>query len=46
MPLDSYKWQFLESKVKLILYRYNYSETRLPIVERSELFNRSVGESS
>ncbi|ABI83512.1 histidine--tRNA ligase [Francisella tularensis] len=46
LPLDSYKWQFLESKVKLILDRYNYSETRLPIVERSELFHRSVGESS
>lgn len=46
LPIDSYKWQFLESKVKLILDRYNYSETRLPIVERSELFHRSVGESS
>ncbi|ABO46114.1 histidine--tRNA ligase [Francisella tularensis] len=46
LPLDSYKWQLLESKVKLILDRYNYSETRLPIVERSELFHRSVGESS
>ncbi|WP_274933736.1 hypothetical protein [Francisella tularensis] len=28
LPLDRYKWQFLESKVKLILDRYNYSETR------------------
>lgn len=46
LPLDSYKWQFLESKIKLILDRYNYSETRLPVVEKSELFHRSVGETS
>ncbi|MDE5020690.1 histidine--tRNA ligase, partial [Francisella tularensis subsp. holarctica] len=29
LPLDSYKWQFLESKVKLLLDRYNSSDTRL-----------------
>ncbi|ORM38367.1 histidine--tRNA ligase [Francisella endosymbiont of Ornithodoros moubata] len=46
LPLDSYKWQFLESKIKLILDRYKYSETRLPVVEKSELFHRSVGETS
>ncbi|WP_150464183.1 histidine--tRNA ligase [Francisella sp. XLW-1] len=46
LPSDSFKWQFLESKIKSILGRYNYDEVRLPVLEKSELFHRSVGETS
>ena len=46
LPHQSPKWQFLESKINSILNSYNYSETRLPILEKSELFHRSVGETS
>lgn len=46
LPDQSFKWQFLESKIKSILDNYNYNEVRLPILEKSELFHRSVGESS
>lgn len=46
LPDQSPKWQFLESKINSILNSYNYSETRLPILEKSELFHRSVGETS
>ncbi|MED7788879.1 histidine--tRNA ligase [Francisella sp. 19X1-34] len=46
LPEQSRKWQFLESKIKSILNRYNYNEIRLPILEKSELFHRSVGETS
>lgn len=46
LPTDSHKWQYLESKIKNILQNYNYDEVRLPILEKSELFHRSVGESS
>ena len=46
LPTDSHKWQYLESKIKSILQNYNYDETRLPILEKSELFHRSVGETS
>lgn len=46
LPDQSYKWQFLESKIKSILNNYRYNETRLPILEKSELFHRSVGETS
>lgn len=46
LPIYSHKWQYLESKVKNTLQSYNYAETRLPILEKSELFHRSVGESS
>lgn len=46
LPEQSHKWQFLESKIKSILNSYNYDEVRLPILEKSELFHRSVGETS
>lgn len=46
LPSDSHKWQFLESKINKILKKYNYQEVRLPILEKSELFHRSVGETS
>lgn len=46
LPQESYKWQFLESKIKSILDKYNYDEVRLPVLEKSELFHRSVGETS
>ncbi|KEI34935.1 histidyl-tRNA synthetase [Francisella sp. W12-1067] len=46
LPNDSYKWQYLESQLREILDQYNYNETRLPILEKSELFHRSVGETS
>lgn len=46
LPIDSHKWQYLESKIKSILQNYNYDETRLPILEKSELFHRSVGKTS
>ena len=46
LPSDSYKWQYLESKIKSVLDSYGYDEARLPILEKSELFHRSVGETS
>ncbi|WP_265658056.1 histidine--tRNA ligase [Francisella philomiragia] len=46
LPQESCKWQFLESKIKSILDKYNYDEVRLPVLEKSELFHRSVGETS
>lgn len=46
LPDDSHKWQFLESKINKVLKKYNYQEVRLPILEKSELFHRSVGETS
>ncbi|AXA34549.1 histidine--tRNA ligase [Francisella adeliensis] len=46
LPDESPKWQFLESKINKVLNSYNYQEVRLPILEKSELFHRSVGETS
>ncbi|WOJ96214.1 histidine--tRNA ligase [Congregibacter brevis] len=44
LPADTGHWQFLESRVAELLERYGYGEVRLPIVESSALFSRSIGE--
>jgi len=44
LPQDSTVWQFLESRVRHLLSQYGYGEIRLPIVEYTDLFKRSIGE--
>ena len=43
-PEDTPYWQQLESTVRLVLASYGYQEIRFPIVEKTELFKRSIGE--
>lgn len=40
LPNESYKWQYLESKIKQIMKKYNYEEIRTPIMEYSGVFHR------
>jgi histidyl-tRNA synthetase len=44
LPQQSPLWQLLEDKVRSVLSRYGYAEIRMPIVEITELFKRSIGE--
>ncbi|MET0066284.1 MAG: histidine--tRNA ligase [Candidatus Thiodiazotropha sp.] len=44
LPQQTPLWQFLEDRVRCVLDRYGYSEIRMPIVEMTELFKRSIGE--
>lgn len=44
LPDVSGTWRYLESVVTGIAERYGYREIRLPIVECTELFRRSIGE--
>lgn len=44
LPEQSPRWQFLEKTVREILARYGYEEIRMPIVETTDLFKRSIGE--
>jgi len=44
LPTDSPVWQFVEETFKAELRRYGFDEIRLPIVEKTELFARSIGE--
>ena len=44
LPEQSPLWQFLEARVRDVLARYGYQEMRMPIVESTDLFKRSIGE--
>lgn len=44
LPEQTPVWQFLENAVKSVLAGYGYSEIRMPIVEQTDLFKRSIGE--
>ncbi len=46
LPEQSANWQYLEKTIASILERYGYREIRTPILEFSELFKRSVGETT
>jgi len=37
-------WQFLERAARELFVDYGYQEVRVPLVERAELFQRSIGE--
>lgn len=46
VPDNLTSWKFVESKIFEILSSYGYKEIRFPIVEHTDLFKRSVGEST
>jgi len=44
LPSQTPLWQLLEDRVRDVLERYGYQEIRMPLVEQTELFKRSIGE--
>ncbi|MFU0823686.1 histidine--tRNA ligase [Clostridium sp.] len=46
LPMDSYKWQYIEEKLSNIAKLYGCREIRTPIFEHTELFERGVGETT
>lgn len=46
LPVSSKTWQYLESTISDIFDSYGYQQIRLPILEKTELFKRSIGEST
>jgi histidyl-tRNA synthetase len=44
LPPATAIWQHVESTLRGLLLDYGYQEIRVPIVERTELFKRSIGE--
>lgn len=46
LPQDTRKWQYLEQLLRTIADLYNVKEIRPPMFEHTELFNRSVGDTS
>jgi len=46
LPDESIRWAVLEERARTVFHRYNFREVRIPIVERTELFQRSIGETT
>lgn len=44
LPDDAHLWEFLEDSVRDVFRQYGYRNIRTPMVERTELFVRGVGE--
>src|SRR4051794_6142860 len=46
LPEESRRWQALEEAAVALFGRYGFGEIRLPILERTDLFARSLGETT
>ena len=44
LPEETPYWQWLESVIGSVLTAYGYAEIRLPLLEKTELFSRSIGD--
>ncbi|MBV6423090.1 MAG: Histidine--tRNA ligase [Steroidobacteraceae bacterium] len=44
LPADIGLWQHLEATLRELVAMYGYDEIRVPVVEHTELFKRSIGE--
>lgn len=46
LPGEIEIWQLVEGKAREVFALYNFSEIRIPILEKTELFSRSLGETT
>jgi len=46
VPPESHRWRALEATIAAVLTGYGYREIRLPIVESTQVFARSIGDTS
>lgn len=46
LPSDVYKWQFVERKMLETAGLYGFNEIRVPVFEHTEVFDRSVGDTT
>jgi histidyl-tRNA synthetase len=44
LPETAASWQFLEKEVENVIEAYGYRQVRLPLLEHTEVFRRSIGE--
>ena len=44
LPDDSHRWQSFEAIIQKLMTNYGYKEIRMPLVESTDLFCRSIGE--
>ncbi|MDA0237735.1 MAG: histidine--tRNA ligase [Proteobacteria bacterium] len=43
LPEESYQWEWIESRIRKWLAMFGYQNIRTPILERTDLFVRSIG---
>jgi histidyl-tRNA synthetase len=46
LPDEIGKWQFVEETARKVFEGFGFSEIRIPIMERTELFSRGIGEAT
>ena len=46
LPSESYKWQWLESRIRETAAKYGFKEIRTPMFEHTELFARGIGDTT
>ena len=46
LPEETGKWQFVESKAREVFTAFGFREIRIPILEKTDLFTRGIGEST
>ena len=46
LPTESYRWQYLEKKMREAAALAGYREARTPVFEHTELFLRGVGDTT
>ncbi|MDD3581282.1 MAG: histidine--tRNA ligase [Desulfobacca sp.] len=46
LPTEAARWQAIEQLARQVFQCYGFQEIRLPLLERTELFARSIGEST
>jgi len=46
LPDESAAWQYIQQKARDIFHTFGYSEIIVPIIEFTELFSRSIGETT
>ncbi len=46
LPGEVEKWQYIEKTARSVFGMYGFREIRIPIMEKTELFSRSIGDTS
>ncbi len=46
LPEDARLWHYLEDSIRQLVATYGYQEIRTPVLEKTKLFSRSIGEAT
>jgi len=46
LPSETGKWQYVEEKARQVFQAFGFREIRVPIVEKTDLFRRGIGETT